>query len=391
MHLISAIADWWLGLCRKPPALHLRTGMDIPPEHTLGDCPAGGTGGPGTIRRGAGAAASGIKTLVRNPQLLGFPLFFALVLLVLSLMEGVLTTITSSLEWRAFIDPSISQLRFSVDPFLTRWWPGFYPDTALSLYSFAMTAAQTLIVEIVTIFCLVFLLAGLVLSFPSQNGGAVSCRQGLSRVKKYKKPLAVWSVIMALAGTLSFIIFQYYCMLSPVIVQFLSCVLSQQNPFNYVINPNVPVSILPGVVAELSLVSIYTGLIDTLILSAINVLLFILTLFVVPLIVLEQKSAKEAFSESVALIKKVWPEVAACILTLGSLACAAFLASLLFPAVAGENLAIGHWPPPAGWLVAGMLYVLTLTILVVFLITAGGIATRDLYLSAKHDRNTFIL
>ena len=51
--------------------------------------------------------------------------------------------------------------------------------------------------------------------------------------------------------------------------------------------------------------------------SAINLLLFVLTPFVVPLIVLEQKTLREAVVGSFAMMKKTWAEAAACAVFLG--------------------------------------------------------------------------
>jgi len=334
------------------------------------------------IRRGIGAALSGLKTLIHNPRLLWLPILFALVFPGISIIQGGLCAVPSSLEWRAFIDPSISQWRFFFDPFLTHWWPGFYPVTAGFLYSLVMTFVLTMIVEIAAVSCMVFLLAGLVLGLSSKKDGPVSFFHGLALAKKFKKPLAVWSLVLAFAGTLIFVAFQYSCAVSPALVQFLSHVLNVQNPFNYVLGPNFSVSLLGGA-PELSFAPVYFGLLNTLIISAINVLLFVLTFFVVPCIVLEGKSVREAVAGSTGLMKKTWAEVAACLMSLGAVVCAASLASLLFPAVAGGNIAVGYWPPPGGWLAAGFLYVLTLSILVFVVATVGGIALLDLYRSAK--------
>ncbi|MDD4482733.1 MAG: DUF6159 family protein [Methanoregula sp.] len=122
---------------------------------------------------------------------------------------------------------------------------------------------------------------------------------------------------------------------------------------------------------------------DMLILSAVNVFLFVLTLFVIPLLVRERTSLKEAVVKSFTLMRKSWREVAACVIGLGTIVCAASLASLLFPAVAGGNIATDYWPPPDGWLAAGFLYVLTLSILMFVVATVGGIATLNLYTFAK--------
>jgi hypothetical protein len=81
MYLISGIANLWLGLCRKPPLVCImQTDIGIQTESDQKGLPEGGGGGSGTIRRGIGAALSGMRTLNRNRQLLWFTLLAGLVL-----------------------------------------------------------------------------------------------------------------------------------------------------------------------------------------------------------------------------------------------------------------------------------------------------------------------
>ena len=83
MKHVFETAGHWFGLCRKPPVFRaLQADIVNLPETALEGSPDGGAGGPGTIRRGIGAALSGTKTLIHNPQLLWFPLLAGLVLAV---------------------------------------------------------------------------------------------------------------------------------------------------------------------------------------------------------------------------------------------------------------------------------------------------------------------
>jgi len=259
------------------------------------------------------------------------------------------------------------------------------PPVAVLLSSFIVTFA----LELSTVFCLVFLLAGLALSLSQEKGGSVSFFHELTMAKKYLRSLTGWSVVVALAGSLLFTAGQKSYLLDwtwfqpfDMISRFLISVLNQ-NPFNYVLTPNLNAAIFPDWAFGIYSAPIYNGLLDTLILSAVNVFLFVLTLFVVPLLVLERKSLKEAVSGSFSLMKKIWGEVAACILGLGMVVFAALLLSLLFQVAAGGNIAVDYYPPPTGWLAAGILYVLALSSLVVVAATVGGIAALDLYRSAK--------
>jgi hypothetical protein len=166
MRLISVIADQWLGLCRKPPAVRaLQTGTGFPSESAYEGLPNGGGGGSGTIRQGIGAAFSGMRTLIRNRQPLWFTLLAGLVLAGNTIGQAAFWYINRTLQ----------------------------PDTiVVYVHDFLLSFA--------TLFFLVFLLAGLVLSISSKKKGPVSFFSGLCEAKKYLKTVLLWSLILALAG-----------------------------------------------------------------------------------------------------------------------------------------------------------------------------------------------
>jgi hypothetical protein len=236
----------------------------------------------------------------------------------------------------------------------------------------------TFVVELLTVFCLAFLLAGLILSLSSKNGGSVSFFHGLAMARKYTRSLTGWSAVLALAGTLIFIAGQYSYSLRSTIWESLFNVLNQF-PF-YLVN-YMPEGGLGGITSMLA---------DTLILSAINVLLFILTLFVVPLLVLEGKSLKEVVFGSFTLMKKCWGEVVACVLGLGMVVFAASLAYLLFQVTGIYHFEIvgsstySSLRPGDEWIALGFLYILALSGLTLVAATVGGIASLDLYTHAKN-------
>jgi len=249
-----------------------------------------------------------------------------------------------------------------------------YPYDAIDLPRWFVL---TFVTELAIVFCLTVLLAGLVLSLFQKEERPLSFRDGLTRVKGYLRPLGDWSVVMALAGTLifaavlSFEVISYPSMLFPVFNQF---------PFNFIILPeNYHIGPMGGTYA------IQTGLTNTLILSAINLFLFVLTLFVIPQLVLEKKSLKEAVLGSAALMKNVWGEVVVCVLILGMALFAASLTSLLFAAVHGivtpEMLLFNY--PGDEWIAAALVYMVALSGLVFVATTVGGIAALDLYRNAK--------
>ena len=125
---------------------------------------------------------------------------------------------------------------------------------------------------------------------------------------------------------------------------------------------------------------------EALIFSAINLLLLILTPFVVPLIVLGQKTLREAVAGSFAMMKKTWVEVVACAVFLGVVVYGVFLTYLLVQAAHGMLTPPGLafiYRPTDTWFALGLFYDLALFSIAFVVATVGGIAALDLYTSAK--------
>ena len=365
MTRVSEIAEHWFGLCRKPPVFRATqpdTGNQLEPSFE--DHPDGGDGGLGSIRRGIGAALSGMRTLNRNRQLLWFTLLAGLVLAGNTFGQAALFFIGHTLQ----------------------------PDIIVSyVLDFSL--------EFATLFCLVFLLAGLVLNIPSKKEGSASFFVELAGAKKYLKTIFLWSVVLAFAGIL---LFRLYINVTLVWFphelgflytfgpfSFLTGILDQF-PFNLTLDPNIFTEV-PGYGGRSILLWIYPlGFMWALIYSAINMLLFILTAFVMPLIVLKQKTLREAVMGSFAMMKKTWVEIAACAVFLGVIVSGVFLTYLLIQATHGYNDPWMTWPPgmvtshPSDmWIALGLLYYLALFSVAFVVATVGGIATLDLYTSAK--------
>ena len=371
MTRVSEIAELWFGLCPKAPVIRtLQAVIDDSPSPVYEGPPDGGAGRPNTIRRGIGAALSGTKTLIHNRQLLWFPLLAGLVL------AGHVFA-----QWLLFHNPYTSPLLSFVDSCFG------------SVFS---SLAQVFVIELLTVFFLVFLLAGLTLSLSSKKGGPVSFIQGLTLAKKYLIPLAGWSVVVALASTLLYIAGRFSYLLDSAWFQpsalyrtlsgFLLSVQSQF-PFNFVLEPSQYVPILQP---AWDWWQISLALEDTLILSAITVFLLVLTLFVVPLLVLERKSLGDAVLGSCTLMKNIWGEVAACVLGLGTVV---FVIALMFLLFQFSGVGYAWWDsgrmytlftfPSDAWIAAALLYVLAISGLALVAATIGGIATLDLYRYAK--------
>jgi hypothetical protein len=157
-----------------------------------------------------------------------------------------------------------------------------------------------------------------------------------------------------------------------------------QYPFSWTLDPNVFIGGFP-------VAGFPDAFINTLIFLIINTLLFVLTLFVVPLFVLEKKRLKEAVSGSFTLIKNIRGEVAACVFGLGMVVFATLLTFLLFQFTGIDHvtilynggITISSSRPSDAWIAFGFLYILALSGFLLVVTTIGGIATLDLYTSAK--------
>ena len=369
MTRVSETAEHWFGLCRKHPAIRM-VSPAIPVQPETGHSSQPDDGGPGRIRKGLCITASSTKTLIQNPQLLWFALLAGLVLAGHLVIQGILaffsTTYRSDLIGSPFV-------------------------------AFA--------VELPTVFCLLVLWAGLVLCLSYDAGNPVSFLCELKKVRKFLVPLAGWSVVVAFAGTLLFTlgvtlaslnvpswlhVFDIYGNL----YIFLFNVFSQY-PFNWSLNPDVFIACLHSGVVPGFGSGFPNPFIETLIFSGINVLLVLLTLFVVPLLVLEKKHLKEAVFGSFILTKKIRGELAGCVLGLGLAVFAASLTFLLFQFtgistvdVSNGITSISSSRPGDAWIALGLLYSLALSGFALIVATIGGIASLDLYRYAKIREET---
>jgi len=352
-------AEHWSGLCRKPPAVHtLQSSIGITPEFAHEGLPDGGGGGSGAIRRGIGSALSGMRTLNRNRQLLWFTLLAGLVLAGYTLGQAALWYINRTMQ----------------------------PDMIVfSVQDFSLGFA--------TLFCLVFLLAGLVLNISSKKEGHASFFEGLAGAKKYLKAIFLWSVVLALAGLLFERIYVYFTIIRfPHEFGFLYTTgdgffisTITQFPFNWTLDWNMLTEI-PGYGGRSLLLLIYPfGFLETLHFSVIALLMFILTPFVVPLVVLEHKTLREAVVGSFAMMKKTWAEAAACAIFLGVVVSGLFLTHLLVQAASGivSPYETVTFHPPGTWIALALFYNLALLTFAFVVATVGAIAGLHLYLSAK--------
>jgi hypothetical protein len=345
---ISEIIQKWTGWC--PNAQTIRTSSTIlsTPPFTLHPAqPDGGAGGSGRIARGAGLVAGSIKTLIRDKQLLWFSLLTGLVMLFMFTAAYTLHVL------------------------------GTYPCPMLG-YPVWLTLAFA--IELITVFCINFLLAGLILSVSQKKSGRISTfREGLVQAKSHWQSIAGWSLGMAVAGTALVVMeFQYFGDYNFTIFQVMN-----QFPFNFILLPeHYHIGPIGGPY------HIFSAVTFTIYAMIINLILFVLTLFVVPAIVLENKRIPAAIAESISLFKKTWGEIIICLLLFGLILLGISLTSLMFRLVYGivSPEMLLFWYPGDGWITGAALYMLAWCILAFIGSTAIGIATRNLYSFGKTGR-----
>lgn len=280
MTSVSEIIGQWVGLCRKPPVLH--TAPSILMENPVPIHPAqsdsGATGrGPGRIRRGIGIATGSIRTLFRERHLLWFSLFAGLAILFLFVAEGL----------------SVTHYNFIPLPYSI----GIpFGDASLTVFNM-----QLFLIEAICLSCFTCVLASLVLY---RNTGSskkpATIRDAFDRVNAHAGTLAALSITMAILATVLFEIISQSQFIGKIIFTIDMALFNL--PYAYYV---------PNGISAMYYFSFK--------IMAINILLFLLALYMVPGIVLEKKGLLPALAGSITLIKKTWRELLGCILVFGAL------------------------------------------------------------------------
>lgn len=280
MTSVSEIVGQWLGLCRKPPTL--RTApvvlMEVPVTANPAQSDSGGaSGGPGRIRRGIGIATGSIRTLFRERHLLWFSLFAGLAILFLFVAEG----------W------SVTHYNFIPLPY-SIWIP--FGDSSLALFNM-----QLFLIEAICRSCFTCVLASLILyRNADRSKKPVTIRNAFDRVNAHAGTLAALSITMAILATVLFEIISQSQFIGKIIFTIDMALFNL--PYAYYV---------PNGISAMYYFSFK--------IMAINILLFLLALYVVPGIVLENKGLLPALARSITLMKKTWRELLGCILVFGAI------------------------------------------------------------------------
>jgi hypothetical protein len=273
---ISVIIHEWMGWCPNAPAMRTAPAALVVPSVTVNPAqPAGGAGSAGRIRSGMGIATGSIKTLIRNKRLLWFSFLAGIVMLFLIAAEAY-TVANSGSTLPFLVGIPI------IDPFLVF-------DTRIVL------------LQAVCLSCFNLLLAGLVLyQSHGSTGKSLKIRDAFSAVSPHAGTLASLSIVMAVAGTIIEAVVNQTQLFGKIVFSISMVVFYL--PYAYYL-PDVLIS----------------ALFFSAIIMAITILQFLLALYVVPVIILENKGLFPALAGSVTLMKKTWREILGCVLAFGAI------------------------------------------------------------------------
>jgi hypothetical protein len=338
MTRLSTVADCWLGLCPKSPTLHITTAAHgVPSEINHAARPrSGGKNGIERIRHGMGIATESIRILINNKQLLGFSFLTGFALLCMFAAEFFLNV------------------------------AGSYPHPEMV---FPVWLALTFGIEMMTVFWINILLAGIL-----ESASTLSGRTAPPPETAMLLSLAGWSVILALAGTALIVLLNLF---SRDLIIILYSIITQF-PFAFILQPelNGPGPIGGGFSQSYAAA-------NTLLAMMINLVLFVITLYVIPAIVLGNKRMASAVTESLVMARKTWGEILSCFLifclSLLAISLISVVFRLIFRIVSLDNPFWYEFWYKGWWLAAGATYMVVWYIFVVAGSTALGIATFHLY------------
>jgi len=312
---ISEIIHGWLGWC--PNVQGLRAAPSVPPAHPVQWSPVqpdGGARGAGRLDRGFGFAIGSIKVLIRNLRLLWFALITGIVMI-------------ANLAVTLYIQFSSG-------------------DNPLFATALGLTAPAIIIVKGSAEWIVLTFGAGLIFTFLSYlllgalmactasiiSGTNIPVLTGLSRAVNHARPLMYWAAIGAAVGTVLSYGINYY-------------------------------------VGSLSIL---------LLLTTVSVALFVLTMFVIPAIVIQDNNLIPAIRGSVSLFRQMWGEIVSCYVVFFVIAFIIILISVIPLTIIGFS--------------TGDTFAATTAILAYILIMAGimflgstiiGIATLGMYIYGK--------
>jgi hypothetical protein len=276
MTLISSVSDWWLGLCPKTPAFQTEPAVLMASPETIHPARPDGNGPAdrsGRIRQGINIAAGSLKMMVRERQMLWFTL-------ISGILMSFLFTLMYWTRGNVYYDPFL--IRIPLGDFILWFDPRLIPIQAFCL------------------FCFTFLMAGLIqYRTRIHTDHPLTIREGFLGVCIRAGPLAALSIAMALVGTILIAV-----VTSDNLADISLQVMDFFMPYTWFLPDGLGLSITFWLMS---------------VILCVTITLFLAVLYVVPVIVLENKGLISALAGSLTLMRKTWREILGCILVYGIL------------------------------------------------------------------------
>jgi hypothetical protein len=338
-------ASW----CPNAPVLRTAAAVLTVPSATAYTAQPGdrATGDRGRIRHGIGIAAGSIRALIGDRHLFWFSLMAGLVILLLIAVEAWFLTHTGSIM-----------------PLL----PGIQVGDSFLLFD-----TRLFLLQAVCFSCLTLVMTALFL-YRSRNSAAktLTIRDAFSLVSPHTITLAGLSLLMALTGTI------------------LEAIVTQTWFFGRIVS-GITMTLFWLPYAYYFSDVFTSAVFFSAIIIAVDAILFLLALYVVPLIVLENRKLLPALAGSAALVKKTWQEVLGCIIVLMAIVLGIAAIALVIgqsPLLLGHDYDFFLSSTRGLFLMTGVCYgfILACGMLMAVGSTVTGIAVTDLYACGSTGR-----
>lgn len=348
MKILVETFKHYLGWCPNVPAIRTAPAVLVVPPETIHPAEPGGGGSAGSSGRigsGINIATGSLKAMLRDRRLLWFTVLAGLVMLFLIAVK----------EW------TVVHIQSSM-PFLIAIPVG---DSFL-MYPFLIFDTRLFLIELICLSCFTTLLAALVLHRNEKDTcQSITIREAFASIGAYAGPLAALSVIMALFGTL----------LNEII---------SQSPFFGKIVMTISMAVFYLPYAYYLPDPLSAAIFFSVIIMVVNLILFLVALYVVPVIVLEKKGLVSAMAGSLRLMKKTWREMLGCAVVFGAIVLGIAAVALVIgqsPLLLNHDYDFFLQVSRGQYLMTGVCYgfIIACWAIMAAGFTAAGVAITDLY------------
>jgi hypothetical protein len=356
----------WMGWCPNAPVIRTApAALLVPPEniHPAQSGDGGSAGSSSRIRSGVCIATGSLKAMFRDRRLLWFMALAGLAMVFLIIAEGWNVTHPE------YILPSYTMIPIG-DVLI--FFNARYFNIDINSGDFSLSFDNLVfVIEMLCLSCFTILLAALVIYRTGKFTHApLTIRKAFAGVSTYISPLVILSITMALSGTILLDFISHSQFFGKIIMTVSMAVFNL--PYAYY---------LQGSAIDVALYFSFK-------IMFINIVLFLVALYVVPFIVLENKGLVPALTGSAALVKKTWRELLGCVLVYGAIVLGVFAVALV---IGQSPLLLNHDYDFFINMSRGQLLMMTVCFLFLTAcwvmmaagFTAAGIAITDLYAYGK--------